>query len=246
VYFYLSNICSKKMAASRKTCSISDCPCDNPQPRSEFSKHKGRTDGLQRRCKTCVKAYDKKRRADPENRRRELQQKKEYEQTEAAKKKRRISQKANVWKKLKNKLAARLRHFVIDGIDSPQNQDTMGCTRAEMRAHLEAQFKDWMSWDNYGLWEFDHIVPYAAFPTVEELEDYTKVVCWYKNVRPLHKTQNSIDGGDYEEEDKQALITKYIVHQHLTSVIDSVVECAGAASFETAPAAASGVMDLFA
>ena len=237
------------MASSQtKTCSNSECSCDNPQPLTEFHNDKTRTDGLRFRCKTCIKAYKKKRYADPEIRRRKREQVSEYAQTEEAIKKRRIREKANNWKKLKNKLGTRLRNFVIDRSDSPQNQDTMGCTLAQMRAHLEAQFKNGMSWDNYSeLWEFDHIVPYKAFPTVKELEDYEKVVCWYKNVRPLHKTQNRSDGGNYEEKDKQALIAKYISHQLVISMIDSVVDtCADSASSKTAPAAASGVTDLFA
>ena len=81
---------------------------------------------------------------------------------------------------------------------------------AEMRAHLESQFKDGMAWDNYGdVWEFDHIVPYKAFPTVEELDKHHKIVCWYKNVRPLPPPDNRSDGGNYKEEDKQALIRRY-------------------------------------
>lgn len=238
------------MASSQtKTCTNPECTKDNPQPRSEFTKHKLGRGGLQPRCKTCVKAYKKKRYADPEIGKRIRQQTKEYAQTEAAKKKACIRwSSANGWKRLKQKFGLRLLHFVFEPpSDTAQNQDTFGCTRAEMRAHIKSQFKNGMSWDNHAdVWEFDHIVPYAAFPTVEELDEYHKVVCWYKNVRPLPPPQNRSDGGKFKPEDKQALITKYIVHQHLTSVIDSVVECAGAASFETAPAAASGVMDLFA
>lgn len=234
-------------SAQTKTCNNPNCPKDNPQPLSEFSKHKRRTDGLENRCKTCKKARNKKRYTDPESRTRIQQQQKEYAQTEAAKKKRRIRDKANDWQKLKNKLANRLYGFVIVGRNTAPNQDTMGCTRAEMRAHIEAQFADWMNWDNYGLWQFDHIVPYAAFPTVEELNDYTKVVCWFKNVRPLHETQNNIDGGDYEEKDKQALIAKYISHQLVISLIDRSVDiCEGTVSSAAAPAAASTVRIPFA
>lgn len=237
-------------ASATKTCTNPECTCDNPQPRSEFQKDKNRSDGLKCRCKTCKKALNKKRYADPEMRERIKQQVREYNQTEEGIKKRRIRHKARGktdWQRLKLKLANRLRNFVIVGHDSPQNQATMGCTRAEIRAHIEAQFEDWMNWDNYGLWQFDHIVPYAAFPTVEELEDYTKVVCWYKNVRPLHETQNRSDGGDYDEKDKQALIAKYISHQLIISMVDSAVDiCEGVASSAAASAGASSVTDLFA
>tara|TARA_B110000858_G_scaffold193173_1_gene245173 strand:+ start:591 stop:1139 length:549 start_codon:yes stop_codon:yes gene_type:complete len=166
--------------------------------------------GLQPRCKTCVKARDKKKRADPEYRRREREQ----QGTEEAKKKRRTRENArgkSDWEKLKTKLANRLLRFVFDPEgDTPLNQATMGCTRAEMRAHLESQFTDSMSWDNYAdVWELDHIVPYKAFPTVEELEKHHKTICWYLNVRPLPPPQNRSDRGNYNEEDKQGLIRRY-------------------------------------
>ena len=146
------------------------------------------------------------------NRSRLLQQQKAYNQTEDAKKKRRISAKARgttPWQKLKEKFAKHLLNFVINGFDSPLNQATMGCTYAEIRAHIESQFKDGMAWDNYGdVWEFDHIVPYKAFPTVEELDKHHKIVCWYKNVRPLPPPDNRSDGGNYKEEDKQVVLNE--------------------------------------
>ena len=240
------------MASSQsKKCSNSECPKDNPQPRSEFHKHKGRTDGLQHRCKTCQKARMKKKRKDPEYRRRQAEQQAEYNQTEAAIKKRRIRDNARGttdWQKLQIKLACRLHAFVIRRQDSPGNQELFGCTRAEIRAHIESQFEPWMTWDNYAeLWQFDHIVPYKAFPTVEELYDYHKVVCWFKNVRPLHKTQNIQDGGKYEQKDKQALIAKYISHQLIISMIHRTVDiCEGNVSSAAASAVALRVRVPFA
>ena len=198
------------MAAQTKTCSNPECEQENPQPLSAFHKKKCRPNGLDSRCKTCRRAYMKKRYTA--NRSRLLQQQKAYNQTEDAKKKRRISAKARgttPWQKLKEKFAKHLLNFVINGYDSPLNQATMGCTYAEIRAHIESQFKDGMAWDNYGdVWEFDHIVPYKAFPTVEELDKHHKIVCWYKNVRPLPPPDNRSDGANYKEEDKQALIRR--------------------------------------
>ena len=197
-------------SAQSKTCTNSECPCENPQPLSAFGKHRGRSDGLDSRCKTCEKARNKKRYAG--NRRRIQQQVREYNQTEAAIKKRRIRQaNATDWKKLNNKLANRLYNFVIRGKKGSLNRATMGCTYAEIRAHIEAQFKNGMTWDNYAdVWNFDHIVPYAAFPTVEELDKHHKIVCWFKNVRPLPPPDNrGVGRADYNEEDKQALIRRY-------------------------------------
>ena len=33
------------------------------------------------------------------------------------------------------------------------------CTIEELRQHIEAQFTEGMSWNNYGKWHIDHIIP---------------------------------------------------------------------------------------
>ena len=227
----------EKMASSAmKTCY----KCGKSKNRTEFSKDKNRSDGLDPRCKVCKNAYQKKLREDPAYRKRAA----EYRQTEEAKKKRRTRENARGrtdCEKLMNKLKCRLHSFAILMIDSPLNRETMGCTLAEFRAHIEKQFKGGMTWDNHGVWEFDHDVPYKAFPTVEELEDYEKVVCWYRNVQPMLKADNSRKGAKCPPGKKQALITKYVIHQVLISIVDSVVECVEGVSSEPATASASRV-----
>jgi hypothetical protein len=181
---------------------------------AEFGKCKVKPDGLKNQCKACVSAYNKKRREDPEFRRRMREYQKEYSQTEEAIQKRRTrvnAQGRTDWQKLKKKFAKRLCRFVFKPTcDTPFNHSKFGCTRAEIRAHIESQFKNGMNWDNYAdVWELDHIIPYKAFATVEELDKHHKIVCWYKNVRPLPPTENRSDQANYNEEDKQALIRRY-------------------------------------
>ena len=208
------------MASSvTKKCST----CEEWKDReTEFSKNKSRPDGLCSRCKVCNNAHNKKRREDPAFRKRQAEYKKTYRQTEAGKKKRRIAVNArgrNDWEKLKQKLAGALIHFA-KGTDSPANRDLFGCTRAEFRTHIESKFENWMHWENRGrntgipnkTWQFDHIIPYAAFPG-EELEEFKKIVCWYKNVRPLCAKKNNEERAGFKEEDKKALILKYRNHQ---------------------------------
>lgn len=63
-------------------------------------------------------------------------------------------------------------------------------TIKELRVHMENQFDDWMSWENYGLWHIDHIRPVASFEfTSMEDEDFKK--CWaLENLQPLKDTEN--------------------------------------------------------
>ena len=57
--------------------------------------------------------------------------------------------------------------------------------------HLEKQFDDKMSWDNYGsYWEIDHIQPKSLFH-YEEPEDIEFRKCWaLENLQPLEKLLN--------------------------------------------------------
>jgi hypothetical protein len=60
----------------------------------------------------------------------------------------------------------------------------IGCTRAELRAHIEAQFTGRMSWDNWGsVWEIDHIQPLISFDLTYPAQ-YLRA-CHYTNVQPL-------------------------------------------------------------
>ena len=207
------------MASSRtKKCST----CEEWRDReTEFHKQKKASDGLHPQCKVCRSAYQKKLREDPAFRKRQAEYQKAYMQTEAAKKKRRIAKNARVksdWQKLRHNLGCALKNFA-KGTDSPHNRDLFGCTLAEFRAHIESKFENWMHWENRGVssvpnvkWQFDHIIPYAAFPG-EELEESKNIVCWYKNVRPLCAKKNRMEGAGFKEEDKKALILEYSTHQ---------------------------------
>ena len=35
----------------------------------------------------------------------------------------------------------------------------IGCSYEQLKHHIESQFINGMSWDNYGEWEIDHIIP---------------------------------------------------------------------------------------
>ena len=56
--------------------------------------------------------------------------------------------------------------------------------------HLEKQFVDGMSWDNYGKWHIDHLVPRIMFQFTDNTDlDFQR--CWaLSNLQPLWKTDN--------------------------------------------------------
>lgn len=60
------------------------------------------------------------------------------------------------------------------------------------KKHIERQFSKGMSWNNYGKWHIDHIIPFSSAKTEEEL----KLLCHYKNLQPLWAIDN------YKKKDK--------------------------------------------
>ena len=79
----------------------------------------------------------------------------------------------------------------------------------EIRAHVEAQFEPWMTWENMGVydkdawddndqstwkWQLDHIIPQSHL-LYASMEDENFRICWsIENLRPLAAKQNILDG----------------------------------------------------
>lgn len=61
----------------------------------------------------------------------------------------------------------------------------------ELKCHLEKQFDDKMTWNNYGIyWHIDHIIPQSILPYVSMTDDNFKR-CWsLSNLRPLEAIEN--------------------------------------------------------
>ena len=68
----------------------------------------------------------------------------------------------------------------------------LGCTLAEARAHIEAQFRPGMSWENHGEWEIDHIRPVASFDLTDP--DQARAAAHFTNLQPLWSVENRRKG----------------------------------------------------
>lgn len=64
----------------------------------------------------------------------------------------------------------------------------LGCTTKEFKLYIEAQFQPGMTWNNYGEWHLDHVIPLSYF----DLTDRTQVqeACHYLNIQPLWAKDN--------------------------------------------------------
>jgi hypothetical protein len=75
--------------------------------------------------------------------------------------------------------------------------ELLGYTIEELMNHLEKQFVNGMTWDNYGEWHVDHIRPMSSFNFTSP-EDPEFKECWrLKNLQPLWWPDNLSKGPRY-------------------------------------------------
>lgn len=111
--------------------------------------------------------------------------------------KRRISLKNSIELRLLANLRTRI-YQALKGINkSKRTLELLGFTSKNFRHHLESQFKEGMTWENYGTgwngkgmkeWHVDHIKPCVSFDLTDPKQQ--KECFNYKNLQPLWATEN--------------------------------------------------------
>lgn len=74
----------------------------------------------------------------------------------------------------------------------------LGCDIETYKAHIEKQFKEGMTWDNFGEWHIDHIKPImykenGQEPTIEQVAERLH----YTNTQPLWAKENMEKGNRF-------------------------------------------------
>lgn len=72
--------------------------------------------------------------------------------------------------------------------------DLLAYSALELKEHIEKQFTDGMTWNNYGEWQIDHIIGVINFDKNTDVS----IVCALSNLRPMWSTNRIIDGIFYE------------------------------------------------
>jgi hypothetical protein len=67
-----------------------------------------------------------------------------------------------------------------------KTNDILGVEWDIVKKHIEKQFDERMTWDNYGEWQIDHIYPLGKANSEEELME----LCHYTNLQPLWEIEN--------------------------------------------------------
>jgi hypothetical protein len=73
------------------------------------------------------------------------------------------------------------------GKDS-RTHEALGYSSAQLREHMERQFVKGMSWDNYGDWHIDHIVPMSHYISIGQIDP--SIVNCLSNLRPVWAKEN--------------------------------------------------------
>lgn len=98
--------------------------------------------------------------------------------------------------KMRGVLACRLRAALRGIAKADRTMQLVGCDIASLTRHIEKQWTEGMSWENYGAgqgkWSADHIKPCAAFNLEDEIEQ--KMCFHYSNLRPLWHVVNQSKG----------------------------------------------------
>lgn len=86
---------------------------------------------------------------------------------------------------LRKRIRSRLKMAMKNKYRSGLAIESLGCSIDELKVYLEFQFQDGMSWENYGEWEIDHIVPLFKFDLTNS--EQVKKACNFSNLQPLWK-----------------------------------------------------------
>ena len=184
--------------------------CKEERSYSEFFKDKRTKDGLYSACKSCHygsykswrkrkgREYDIKYRKENRNKLNKMHSK------WVAKNKERVrvyqAKYHNHWESRRRKtdpkfrLDSNLSKAIRDALKGKKAgqrwEGLVGYTIDNLVKHLEAKFELWMSWENYGKWHIDHIIPKSHFK-YEAPEDPDFKKCWaLENLQPLEAMEN--------------------------------------------------------
>lgn len=159
-----------------KTCT----DCNISKGLDEFYKHPHAKYGRQNRCKVCSKRRNKRfMKNNPE-----YYSKYQYEKYHN-----------DEHYKLARLLRTRVRKAIQGNHKTKPTLELLGCSLENLKEHLEKQFNDGMSWNNFGEWHIDHIKPCASFDLTDPKQQ--KECFHYTNLQPLWAEDNLKKGTSY-------------------------------------------------
>ena len=185
-----------------RTCHI----CRQTKELDEFGRDSKSPNGYGYRCLVCVREIAHQWRVDNRERSRSYakrqylantEQRRAYCSKYAKKNRERLSKiaaeryrtdaKVNIRTRMMSRLSETIK------VSKPRDHKwfvLLGYNVEQLKRHLEKQFQTGMTWDNYGEWHIDHVIPIAAF-NYSSTEDIDFKRCWaLENLQPLWANEN--------------------------------------------------------
>jgi len=107
--------------------------------------------------------------------------------------------------RLSQNISRSMRQSLSNGKNGYHWEVLVGYTLDDLIKHIENQFQDSMTWNNYGEWHIDHVIPKSVFNfTKPEHIDFKR--CWsLDNLQPLWAEDNMSKGAKLEKSFQPAL-----------------------------------------
>lgn len=127
--------------------------------------------------------------------------------------------------RLKTNVGRRIREMLKQN-KSMCSMKYVGCSLENLRNHLESQFQEGMTWENYGKynindeksgWHIDHIIPCNAFNFQNKIE--SDACFYYLNLQPLWGKENIQKSNNYDIKEKEEYLINYKILQNLENLI---------------------------
>ena len=162
--------------------------CNITKALEDFYKRRRSKLGVSDYCKDCCKNYENENK--DRFKARKLKNFKDY--CKNNKDKHNTNRKMYYHEVLKNRpnhiLAKNLRTRLYHKIKDKSSIVNLGCSISEFKLYIENQFQSGMTWNNYGEWHIDHVIPLSKFNLTSETE--LKEACNYLNLQPLWAKDN--------------------------------------------------------
>jgi hypothetical protein len=172
---------------------------------SQFHKDKTSKDGLNNKCKDCIKLYKKEYYLNNPSKIQEhnLNKKERYkndpelrkqDQCKEIKYQRKRKEIDPIFKfkiNIRVLIGNSFKRVINGGFEKNDKTELLlGCTLDEFIQHLQSLFTEGMTLKNHGEWEIDHKIPLASAKTEEEIIKLSH----YTNFQPLWRFDNRSKG----------------------------------------------------
>jgi hypothetical protein len=174
--------------------------CKEQKNFSEFNVSSRNKSGLRFECRDCQKICymsnsehykEKRKKRYSEDREKELNRNRKYYENNKSEIIQKLKEKKRIDKMLRisSNLRSRISQFVKSNKIHKDNKTMvmLGVDLNNFKKHLEENFSKGMTWENYGEWHIDHIIPLYYAKTTEDLNR----LCHYTNLQPMWGKENS-------------------------------------------------------